>query len=211
METKAPMTAKPTEAKNPAEASPAAMPASDPTNKAKAPVRKGPAQAPKPLTAKQPAISPPPAAPIDYAKLIQELTETLKRVQADFENHVKQSEKRSQQQCEQASARVLMKVLSIVDDFERSLKTLEEAKIDPKLLEGMRLVNKNIHAVLEAEGVRPIECVGKKLDPFKHEVLRKVRKDGAQEDVVLEEHVKGYMLKDKVLRFAKVTVAHNGD
>jgi molecular chaperone GrpE len=140
-------------------------------------------------------------------KQIADLTDTLKRVQADFENHIKQSEKRSAQQCEQASARVLMKILSIVDDFERSLKTLEEAKIDNALLEGMRMVNKNIHGVLEAEGVRPIDCVGKKLDPFRHEVLRRVKKDGVDEDVVLEEHVKGYMLKDKVLRHSKVTVA----
>ena len=104
-----------------------------------------------------------------------------------------------------------MNVLSIVDDFERALKTLEDAKIDTKLLEGMRMVNKNIHGVLEAEGVRPIDCVGKLLDPFKHEVLRRVKKDGVKEDAIIEEHVKGYMLKDKVLRFTKVTVAHNGE
>jgi molecular chaperone GrpE len=188
------MTGKPTQAKT-TEAK--ATPAKTPESKAIA----SPAAMSAPKAAKE---------SIDYSKQIKELTDTLKRVQADFENHVKQSEKRSQQQCEQASARVLMKVLSIVDDFERALRTLEDAKIDPKLLEGMRMVNKNIHAVIEAEGVRPIDCLGRKLDPFKHEVLRKVKKDGVAEDVILEEHVKGYMLKDKVLRFAKVTVAHNG-
>jgi molecular chaperone GrpE (heat shock protein) len=175
----------------------------------------GPAHtAPAPATGKAPSAAANAnncCAEMDYANKIQDLTDTLKRVQADFENHVKQVDKRAAQQCEHASAHVLLKVLYIVDDFERALITLENAKIDVKLLEGMMLVNKNIHGVLEAEGVRPIECVGKTLDPFRHEVLRRVKKDGVKEDIVLEEHVKGYMLKDKVLRFAKVTVAHNGD
>jgi molecular chaperone GrpE len=141
---------------------------------------------------------------------ITELTDTLKHLQADFENHIKQFDKRSAQLCEQASARVLVKVLSIVDEFERSLKQLEDAKIDPKLIEGMRMVNKNVHGVLDAEGVRPIECIGKKLDPFRHEVLRKVKKDGVADDTIVEEHVRGYLLKDKVLRHSKVTVVSNG-
>ncbi len=142
-------------------------------------------------------------------KLI-ELTDTLKRLQADFENHIKQADKRQVQLCEQAGARVLIKVLSIVDDFERSLKQCQDAKIDPELLEGLFMVNKNLHGMLDDEGVRPIECVGKKLDPFRHEVLRKIKKEGVADDTVVEEHVKGYLLKDKVLRYAKVSVVHNG-
>jgi molecular chaperone GrpE len=141
---------------------------------------------------------------------IAELTDTLKRLQADFENHIKLQEKRQSQMCELASARVLVKVLSVVDEFERALKQLEDAKIDAKLLEGMRMVNKNVHAVLDSEGVRPIECMGKKLDPFRHEVLRKIKKEGVADDTIIEEHVRGYLLKDKVLRHSKVTVVSNG-
>jgi len=153
--------------------------------------------------------SPAPAvhAPAADAATIQELTATLKRLQADFENHIKRSDRERTEIVQHAAAGVLLKVLRVVDEFELALKQLEGAKMDPKLLDGMRMVNKNIHAVLEDEGVRPIDCLGKKLDPFKHEVLRRVKNNGVTEDTILDEHVKGYMLKDKVLRYAKVSVA----
>ena len=158
----------------------------------------------------QPVPPAPPKAPPTPDQKIGELTDMLKRLQADFENHVKQADKRQAQMMEHASANVLLKMLKIVDDFELVFKTLHDANIDPKLLEGVGMVNKSMHALLEHEGVRPIDCIGKKLDPFKQEVLRRIKKEGTEDDTIVEEHVKGYMLKDKVLRYSKVTVVQNG-
>jgi len=142
---------------------------------------------------------------------IAELTDTIKRLQADFENHIKRTEKQRHEICEQASAKVLVKMLSIVDDFERAFAQLQKSGVEEKLKEGFALVNKNVHKLLTEEGVTPIECVGKKLDPFRHEVLRTAPKQEVDNDTVIEEHVKGYLLKDKVLRYAKVTIAANGN
>ena len=70
------------------------------------------------------------------------------------------------------------------------------------------MVHKQLIGVLENEGVKPIDAVNCKLDPYKHEVL--LQKESDKEDsLILEELQKGYMLKDKVLRTSKVVVNKN--
>jgi len=134
---------------------------------------------------------------------IEELTNLVKRVQADFENFKKQQEKEKSEFCKYASAEVIKKLLPLLDSFQLALKSDNNPE---EFKKGVELIYSQFWQILEAEGLRPIECAGKKLDPFCHEVLLQEESD-KPEDTVIEELQKGYMLKDGVLRPAKVKIS----
>jgi len=75
-------------------------------------------------------------------------------------------------------------------------------------IKGVELIFAQLYSILQSEGLKPIECVGKRLDPYNHEVLLKEQSD-KEEDTILEELQKGYMLNDKIIRHTKVKVAKN--
>ena len=119
-------------------------------------------------------------------KTIDELTDTLKRLQAEFENYKKRVDKEKIEFVKFAHADVVAQMLSVLDSF--------------------KIIFAQFHSVLEAEGLKPIKTDNEKFDPYKHEVLMKEESD-KPEGTILEEFQKGYMLNDKVLRFSKVKVS----
>lgn len=138
---------------------------------------------------------------------IKELTETLQRLQAEFENYKKRIDKEKGEFVKYSKHEVIAKILPILDSFELAIKN---AKNNPNFLKGVELIFSQLYSTLESEGLRPIESLGKKFDPYKHEVLMQEASD-KEEDVVLEELQKGYMLNDKVLRHSKVKVSKKDD
>jgi len=138
----------------------------------------------------------------DEKEQVRELTDSLQRLQAEFENYKKRVENENQQFLKYAKAELICKLLPILDSFELALKNNESHE---KFLKGMEMIYAQFHSILEAEGLRPIKADGK-LDPFKHEVLMKQESD-KEEDIILEDLQKGYMLNDKVLRHSKVKVS----
>jgi molecular chaperone GrpE len=102
-----------------------------------------------------------------------------------------------------ASAKLVDKLLSIVDSFELALRDTEN---NEQFSKGIELIFAQLFSTLESEGLRPIKCIGEKFDPYKHEVMLKGPSD-KDEDIVIEEMQKGYMINDKVLRHSKVKVS----
>ncbi|MAH33050.1 nucleotide exchange factor GrpE [archaeon] len=135
--------------------------------------------------------------------VIVELKESLQRLQAEFENYKKRTDKEKQDFITYAKADIINKILPTIDTFEIALKNTSDKE---KFVKGIEMVYAQIFSLLENEGLRPIEALGKKFDPFFHEVLLK-QKSNKDEDIVLEELQKGYMLNDKVLRHSKVKVS----
>ena len=135
-------------------------------------------------------------------KQIVELTDTLQRLQAEFENYKKRVDKEKAHFMEYSKAEIIAKLLPILDSFELALQNTKESD---KFVKGMEMIKTQIISSLQQEGLRKIEVNGK-FDPFKHEVLLK-EKSNEDEDTILQELQPGYMLKDKVLRHAKVKVA----
>lgn len=134
---------------------------------------------------------------------ITELTETLQRLQAEFENYKKRIDKEKEEFVKYTKADLILEILPTLDSFEMALKNASDKK---KFIKGVELIFAQFYSLLESEGLRPIEALGKKLDPYKHEVLMKQESD-KEEDTVLEELQKGYMLNDKILRPSKVKVS----
>ena len=91
-----------------------------------------------------------------------------------------------------------------MDDLERSLKTGHQSG---ELRQGVELILKKLLKLLEDEGVRPIESVGKPFDVAYHDALLQVENEAVAPGMVMEEHEKGYCLNDRVLRHAKVIVS----
>src|SRR3989338_10784359 len=139
---------------------------------------------------------------IDKEK-IEELTDTLQRLQAEFENYKKRVDKEKSEFVKYAKADLIQSLLPIIDTFEIALRNTKD---NEKFVKGMEMVYAQFVSTLQSEGLKPIECVGKKFDPYLHEVMLKEKSD-KDDGVVLEELQKGYMLNDKVLRHSKVKIS----
>jgi molecular chaperone GrpE len=134
---------------------------------------------------------------------INDYVDHLKRLQAEFENYLKRTEKERLQFIQSASERIIVKLLLIVDDFERAL---QQKDLPEQTRKGLEMMFKNLHKILDDEKVQPINSVGEKVDPYKHEVLLKSDSD-KDEDIIIEELQKGYTMNGKVIRYAKVKVS----
>jgi len=133
---------------------------------------------------------------------IKDLTETLQRLQAEFENYKKRIEKEKAEFTDFCKAELIKKLLPIIDNFELALKN----EADEEFKKGVELIYAQLFEVLENEGLKPIDCSNKKFDPYCHEALIQEESD-KESGTVIEELQKGYLLKDKVIRHAKVKVA----
>jgi len=134
---------------------------------------------------------------------IHELTDTLQRLQAEFENYRKRAEKEKTECRKYVVAEFIKKLLPVLDSFELALKNTDDKE---EFMKGVEMIYAQFHGVLEAEGLRPIKAVGEKCDPYKHEVLLKQESD-KDEDIILEELQKGYGVNELIIRHSKVKVS----
>ena len=128
----------------------------------------------------------------------------LKRVAAEFENYRKRVARDQESLVARAHERLVKELLPVLDDLERALAAAEQHE-EAKLEEGVRLVQRELAAALEREGLAEIETNGH-FDPHVHEALLSQPSE-ADEGSVLEVVQKGYTLGDRVLRPARVVVA----
>ena len=129
---------------------------------------------------------------------IIELKSHIQRLQADFDNFRKQGEKQKQDLIRYANEGLIVKFLDIYEDMERAL---ENSSNEEELREGLELIYSKMKNTLEKEGVEEIPAVGEKFDPFKHEALLTVDSPDHENN-----EMKGYTLKDKVIKYSKVRV-----
>jgi molecular chaperone GrpE len=137
----------------------------------------------------------------------QDYLDHLKRLQADFENFIKRSDKERKDVVAFASEKLVLKLLTVLDEFEHTLDALRKSGTKSDIVQGIELLYKNFHKILSDEGVQPIESVGKAASPYAHEVVLTEPREGIADGIILEEFQKGYRMKDKVVRYAKVKVA----
>ena len=134
---------------------------------------------------------------------IIELKSHIQRLQADFDNFRKQGEKQKQDLIRYANEGLIVNFLDIYEDMERAL---ENSSNEEELREGLELIYSKMKNALEKEGVEEIPAVGEKFDPFKHEALLTVDSPDHENNEIVDELMKGYTLKDKVIKYSKVRV-----
>ena len=131
------------------------------------------------------------------------------RALADFDNYKKRHEAAYDRHTQVANQELIMKLLPVIDNFERALAAARGTESFEALAEGVDLTLRQLQGMLAAEGIEAIPTVGEQFDPNVHEAVMSVTTDEAPDHTVVEEFERGYTHKDKVIRPAKVKVAVN--
>lgn len=136
-----------------------------------------------------------------------ELKDTLLRKAAEFENFKRRSESEQLNLIRYAAENFIIKILTVVDDLERTLDHIEESENSKSIAEGIRLVYEKFIRILKEQGVTPIESVGKPFNVDYHEAIMQQKDNSVEPHTVLSEIQKGYLYKDRVIRHAQVIVS----
>jgi molecular chaperone GrpE len=146
----------------------------------------------------------------DNAKLASELSEMKDkylRLYAEFDNYRKRTLREREELIKTASESAIKSILSTLDDFERAIKAAKSGAEDSSILEGIVLIYDKMFKTLEQQGLKVMESDGQDFNPDLHESLTKV--PVPSEDLkgkVIETIEKGYYLREKIIRYAKVVV-----
>lgn len=137
---------------------------------------------------------------------INEHIEHLQRLQAEFINFRNRVEKEKQDIKQYAKEDFIIKLLDVIDNFERAIDSMENAKDVGSCKQGVKLIFNQLNEILESEGVKKIEARGKEFDPYIHEAIEKISSK-EKENIILDEIQKGYKFKERVIRPSKVKVS----
>ena len=140
---------------------------------------------------------------------LAEVNDQYLRKAADFENFRKRMNREKQELAEFANQNLLLDLLPLIDDFERAIKSaetcssLKESKEFESFYEGIVMIEKRLSSQLESKwGLKRFDSSGQPFDPSLHEAIQMEKSTEAAEAVVMEDYVKGYLLNEKVIRFA---------
>lgn len=148
---------------------------------------------------------------LSESELIQkEQHERFLRSEADFQNLKKRTEKEKEDTRKYALQDVIMGILNVLDHIERGIKAYKDSEKElldrEEVLMGLELVYKDLKNVLRSHGLCEIDCLGKEFDPYFHEAMAIICSNETEENTVVEEFQKGYILNDRVIRPSKVKV-----
>ena len=138
---------------------------------------------------------------------VTKLEDSLLRAKADFQNLQRTSAVERTDAIRYANAELMKSLVKVVDDFERSLAAASKPDNLQAVVEGVRLVYENLSKALSDHGLEPIEALHRPFDPAVHEALLHQPSDEHPPGTVTEQIAKGYRLRDRVVRPAKVIVA----
>ncbi|NWF89491.1 MAG: nucleotide exchange factor GrpE [Ignavibacteriaceae bacterium] len=140
---------------------------------------------------------------------IENYKDRLLRKAAEFENYKRRVENDQMNLLKYAAESLIIKLLPVIDDFERSLIHLKDAKEVESIKDGVKLVYDKLMKILDDQGVKPIEAVNKPFDVHFHEAIMQKKVNNVEPHTVVEEFEKGYLYKDRVIRHSKVAVSED--
>lgn len=146
----------------------------------------------------------------DLQALLEDLNDKHLRLAAEFDNYKRRTLKERQDLLNYATENLIKELLETVDNLERALGYVrgeEEGSDREKLSEGVELTYRSLLQALEKSGVKQVDAEGQQFDPKLHEALRQVPSEEHEAGTILEVYQKGYLMKDRLLRPALVSVA----
>ncbi len=129
------------------------------------------------------------------------------RALADFSNYKRRHQDDYAQAIKFASRELIMKILPVIDNFERAVAAADKNHSFESLAEGVKLTLRQFQDVLSVEGVQPIEAEGKEFDPNVHEAVQRVETNDYPENTIIQEVQTGYVQGEQVVRPSRVVVA----
>ncbi len=140
---------------------------------------------------------------------VGELEGKYLRLRAEYDNHIKRTNREKNELIMYAGSHTILKMLPILDDLRRTVDHAIESNVkqDDPVLQGVEMILEKFTKLLEAEGVKVVESVGQTFDPELHEALMSRPSKEHPEGIVIEEFEPAYKYRDKVIRHAKVVVS----
>ena len=144
---------------------------------------------------------------------IKELEDKVARALAEMENQRRRFEKEKDDAFDYGGFSFAKEALNLIDNLERSRQILESDEILKdtealkKTLEHFEIISKDMVSIFSKNGITPIVSVGKKLDPNKHQAMMEIDDDQKEPGTIVQEIQIGFMMKDRLLRPALVSVS----
>jgi len=148
----------------------------------------------------------PPKETIEKEKY-DELYDKYLRLMAEYDNYKKRTQKEKEELGSFTVADTILKLLPVIDNLERALESIEESEKN-KFSEGIEMVLRQIFEIFEKLGVQEIDALGKEFDPNFHNAVMHIDDENYDQNFVVEQFMKGYKYKDKVIRYSMVKVAN---
>lgn len=179
------------------------------------PGRAGDAQAHGNAMAVETSVTPTEASPADSVETLQARVETLEnsvlRAKADYQNLQRRGTIERSEAIRFANADLMRSLVALIDDFERSLAASDQEDNIGVVKDGIRMMYENLMKSLREHGLETIEAVDQPFDPKIHEAMMQQPSAEKAPGTVLSEVAKGYRLRDRVIRPAKVVVSRAAD
>ena len=138
---------------------------------------------------------------------LAEQKEKYLRLFAEFDNYKRRTSKEAIEQRQTAGKDIIVSLLEVLDDMDRAENQLQESDVDNNVKEGIKLVFDKFRKTLQAKGLQAIKTLHTEFDVEKDEAVSEIEVDDKKlKGKVVAELQKGYMLNDKLIRFAKVVV-----
>ena len=136
-----------------------------------------------------------------------DLKDQLLRRAADFDNYRKRMMKEKQETFDYANANLLGDLLDSLDNFDRTIDAAATAKDVKSVTDGIKMINKNLVKMLEDKyGLVSFGKEGDEFNPDEHEAIGRTEDEKAKKETLMQVYLKGYKLKEKIIRHAKVMV-----
>ena len=140
---------------------------------------------------------------------VKELEDKFLRKVAEFENYKRRVENDQFNLITYGAESFIIKLLPVIDDFERSLQHIDTANDSESIKKGIKLVYEKLLKVLDEQGVKKMESIGKPFNVDYHDALMQRKDENVEPHTVLEEIEPGYIYREKVIRHAKVIVSED--
>ena len=138
---------------------------------------------------------------------INELNDKYLRLYSEFDNYRKRTSKERLELFKTAGQDILTDLLPVLDDFDRAMQNMDSSDDTEAIQTGINLIYSKFKSILENKGLKHFKSIETEFDPEVHEAITKIPAPNKKlKGKVVDEIEKGYMLNDKVIRFAKVVV-----
>lgn len=138
-------------------------------------------------------------------KECEEYLELIKRTKAEFDNFRKRTQKEKEVIYDDGFAEAIKNILPVLDNLERAISSTNERT---PLYEGLEMTLKLFKDTLTKIGVEEIPALNEKFDPNVHNAVMHIEDENLEENIIVEEFLKGYKYKDKIIRYSMVKVAN---
>ena len=143
----------------------------------------------------------------ELGKKLEEINDKYLRLSAEFDNYRKRTLKEKSELIKTAGESILINLLPVIDDFDRAMQSITEAKDVDALKSGMELIYNKFKEFLTQNGVNEIEAMHKDFDTDLHEAVTNIPAPSEElKDKIVDVIQKGYLLNDKVIRYSKAVV-----